>query len=154
LIRDIKPRSPVDRLRPPSSQQELGAEFDVELVAAVVGMSRAFIARALGRPGTRPGRLSLAQVLTLLDVDEFQETFIPRSRVPKYLLEYSTTPVKPVPALRRSSQEVGNAKLIVGDARELLPTLEPGSVQCVVTSTPYWGMRVYDMHRDIQWADG
>jgi DNA modification methylase len=154
LIRDIKPKSPVDRLEPPSSQQELEAEFDVELVAAVVGMSRAFIARALGRPGTRPGRLSLAQVLTLLDVDEFQETFIPRSRIPKYLLEYSTTPAKPVPALRRSSQDVGNAKLIVGDARELLPTLEPGSVQCVVTSTPYWGMRVYDMHRDIRWADG
>lgn len=154
LIRDIKPQSPVDRLRRDFNQQELEVKFDAELVAAVIGMSRAFMARALGRPGTRPGSLSLARVLTLLDVDEFQETFIPRSRIPEYLLEYSTTPTKPVPALHRSSQEVGDAKLIVGDARELLPTLEPRSVQCVVTSTPYWGMRVYDNVRNIQWADG
>src|ERR1039458_269044 len=43
---------------------------------------------------------------------------------------------------------------MVGDARELLPRLDAGSVQCVVTSSPYWGMRVYDNERNVRWADG
>lgn len=30
-----------------------------------------------------------------------------------------------------------------GDCREILPTLESGSVQCCVTSPPYWGLRDY-----------
>ena len=30
-----------------------------------------------------------------------------------------------------------------GDALEVLRTLEPGSVQCCVTSPPYWGLRSY-----------
>ena len=32
--------------------------------------------------------------------------------------------------------------------------MELGSVQCVVTSSPYWGMRVYDNERNVRWADG
>ena len=30
-----------------------------------------------------------------------------------------------------------------GDCREILPELEAESVQCVVTSPPYWGLRDY-----------
>jgi DNA modification methylase len=33
--------------------------------------------------------------------------------------------------------------IITGDALKILPTLEPESVQCVVTSPPYWGLRDY-----------
>ena len=33
--------------------------------------------------------------------------------------------------------------LHTGDCREFLPTLDEGSVQCVVTSPPYWGLRDY-----------
>jgi DNA modification methylase len=154
VIADIIPRSPVDRLKRDYLKKELQSEFDAELVSAVVGMSRAFIARALDRPGTRPRVFTLAEVLTLLDVDGFQETFIPRSRIPKYLLEYSASPPSQIPALRRSSRQVAGATLWVGDARDLLPRIEAGSVQCVVTSSPYWGMRVYDNERDIPWADG
>ncbi|MFC5745037.1 DNA-methyltransferase [Actinomadura rugatobispora] len=154
MIDDIIPRSPVDRLKRDYSKKELQAEFDADLVSAVIGMSRAFMVRALDRPGTRPRVFTLAEVLTLLDVDGFQETFIPRSRIPKYLLEYSATPPSQIPGLRRSSRQIGDATLCVGDARELIPRLEAGSVQCVVTSTPYWGMRVYDNERNIRWADG
>lgn len=155
MIGDIIPRSPVDRLRRGDyGKKELQSEFDAELVAAVVGMSRAFMVRALDRPGTRPRTFTLAEVLTLLDVDGFQETFIPRSRIPKYLLEDSAAPPSQIPALRRSSRKVGDATLWVGDARDLLPQLEAGSVQCAVTSSPYWGMRVYDNERNIRWADG
>ena len=35
-------------------------------------------------------------------------------------------------------------RIIVGDCREELAKLEPDSVDCVVTSPPYLGMRVYD----------
>lgn len=34
-------------------------------------------------------------------------------------------------------------RLIRGDVREVLPTLEADSVQCCVTSPPYWGLRDY-----------
>lgn len=34
-------------------------------------------------------------------------------------------------------------RLLVGDCRVTLPTLAPGSVQCVVTSPPYYGLRSY-----------
>ena len=155
MINDIIPRSPVTRLvRRRYSKRELQSEFDAELVSAVVGMSRAFMVRALGRPGTRPSSFTLAEVLTLLDVDGFQETFIPRSQIPKYLLHYSIALPSQIPALHRSARNIADTTLMVGDARELLTRLDAGSVQCVVTSSPYWGMRVYDNERNIRWADG
>lgn len=154
MINDIIPRSPVDRLRRDYSKKELQSEFDAELISATVGMSRAFLARVLGRPGTRPKTYTLAEVLVFLDVDGFQETFVPRSRIPKYLLEDSAAPLSEIPALRRSVRKIADATLVVGNARDLLPRLEAASVQCVVTSSPYWGMRVYDNERNVRWADG
>lgn len=39
---------------------------------------------------------------------------------------------------------------LYGDCRDLLPTLEPASVQCIVTSPPYWRLRRYtDDPREI-----
>ena len=35
-----------------------------------------------------------------------------------------------------------------GDCREILPQLEAESVQCVVTSPPYWGLRDYGLDVD------
>lgn len=155
MIDDITPRSPVDRLKRDHSKKDLQREFDAELVAAVVGMSRAFIARALDRPGTRPKTLTLAEVLLLLDVDGFQETFIPRSKIPMYLLEDAQAPPIELPGLKRSERVIStDVTLVVGNARELLPRLAAGSVQCVTTSSPYWGMRVYENERNVRWADG
>jgi DNA modification methylase len=154
VIQDIIPRSPIERLKRDFLKKDLQTEFDANLVAAVVGMSRAFIARALDRPGTRPKTLSLAEVLLLLDVDGFQETFIPRSQIPCYLMEDSTRPVAEVPGSRRSERTIGDTTLQVGNAKDLIAKLKPASVQCVVTSSPYWGMRVYDNERNVQWADG
>jgi DNA modification methylase len=36
-----------------------------------------------------------------------------------------------------------------GDVRDILPTLDAGSVQCVVTSPPYWGLRDYGVEGQI-----
>src|SRR6266566_9321747 len=58
------------------------------------------------------------------EVDGLQEAFIPRSRIPKYLLEDSATPPSEMPALRRSSRQVAGATLVVGNARDLLPQQE------------------------------
>jgi site-specific DNA-methyltransferase (cytosine-N4-specific) len=38
---------------------------------------------------------------------------------------------------------VGRFKILVGDVRERLRDLPDGSVHCVVTSPPYWGLRDY-----------
>lgn len=35
-------------------------------------------------------------------------------------------------------------KILTGDSRELLRDLPSESVQCCVTSPPYWGLRDYD----------
>jgi DNA modification methylase len=148
VIRDIKPKSPVARIRHEFSDDELARCFDIDIAAAVVGMSRSFIARAFGTPGGRPRTLTLEQILLLLDLDGYQETFLPRSRVPEYLLSL------------RESETVASLttpediEIMTGNALELLPQLVPQSVQCVVTSSPYWGMRLYENVRDVSWADG
>ena len=40
---------------------------------------------------------------------------------------------------------VSPSPIIVGNCLDVLPTLEAGSVQCCVTSPPYWGLRDYGM---------
>jgi DNA modification methylase len=148
VIRDITPRSPITRLRRDFSKAELQQRVDAELAAALVGMSRAFIGRALGRPGSRPATLTIAQVLELLELDGFQETFLPRSQIPDYLLR--THAPRHFEAIRVTH----DVTLLRGNALDLLTTLPRESVQCTVTSSPYWGMRLYENSRDIHWADG
>jgi DNA modification methylase len=41
------------------------------------------------------------------------------------------------------------ARILVGDAREVLRTLPADSVQCCVTSPPYWGLRDYGVDGQI-----
>jgi DNA modification methylase len=147
--RDIKPKSPVVGLRRDGySKDELGRRFDVELSASLVGLSRTFIARAFGNPGGRPRTLTLEEILWLVDLDDYHETFVPRSRIPEYLLSLGEQ--KPIEKLNAES----DIAIVGGNALALIPTLEPGSVRCVVTSSPYWGMRLYETLRDVKWADG
>lgn len=51
------------------------------------------------------------------------------------------------PWLRR--EVIGNSVLYVGDCRSVLPALESGSVNCCVTSPPYWGLRDYGVDGQI-----
>jgi DNA modification methylase len=39
--------------------------------------------------------------------------------------------------------------ILVGDVREVLPTLDASSIHCVVTSPPYWGLRDYGVDCQI-----
>ena len=43
--------------------------------------------------------------------------------------------------------------LLIGDCRNILPTLEAKSVQCVVTSPPYYKLRDYDVEEQIGQED-
>jgi DNA modification methylase len=45
----------------------------------------------------------------------------------------------------------GRAEAMIhqGDVRDVLPTLDAGSVQCVITSPPYWGLRDYGVKGQI-----
>nr|VFK40033.1 MAG: site-specific DNA-methyltransferase (adenine-specific)/site-specific DNA-methyltransferase (cytosine-N4-specific) [Candidatus Kentron sp. TC] len=38
----------------------------------------------------------------------------------------------------------GDTEILMGDCREILPLIESESVQCCITSPPYWGLRDYD----------
>jgi len=47
-------------------------------------------------------------------------------------------------ALPAKESRIGHVRLLTGDSGELLPQLDSESVQCCVTSPPYWGLRDYD----------
>lgn len=43
-----------------------------------------------------------------------------------------------------TSNDPEGIEILTGDSRHLLPQLERDSVQCCITSPPYWGLRDYD----------
>lgn len=139
---DIKPQTPVAALdrRAWATREET---FSVADVAPLVGMAPTFISKVLGRRR----HLRVDDVLTLLDQDAFSETFLPRSKVLDYLIAKRETPAV-------DHQTTAAHLLIEGSVTEALDLLEPGSVQCVVTSTPYWGLRIYKDSKLVRWADG
>src|SRR5208337_2363597 len=54
----------------------------------------------------------------------------------------------------RINQELGPVimvEILTGDCMDVLPTLEAQSVQCCVTSPPYWGLRDYGT---AEWEGG
>ena len=135
--RDVKPVTPIESL---SFDPGLNSAFDPQLVSSVTGFSQSFIRKVCGAKK----RLESADVLLLLNQDSFVETFVPRSRVLSFLESH-----KEVTANR--FLEPG---MHVGSALSLVPFLEPHSIQSVVTSTPYWAMRIYDDMVSEHWADG
>lgn len=140
---DIKPRTPVGSLdREAWSGRD--ETFEVGEVAPLVGMSVAFVRRVVGHRA----RLSVADVILLLDQDAFGETFLRRSQVLDFLVRAKAEPAEAQPV------EVTGYALETGNVTDVLSRLTPSSIQCVVTSTPYWGMRIYDDSTTVTWADG
>jgi DNA modification methylase len=106
-------------------------------------MSKTFMQRVLGRIV----RLSVTDVLTLLDQDAFSETFVPRSKVLEYLC-------RPTPDDLREPLNVETHLLVEANVIDALRRLGSKSIQCVITSTPYWGLRIYEDSLLVTWADG
>ena len=141
---DIKPVTPAASLKR-DDYMTTKAQFPLASVAPVVGMSEPFIRRICGRKA----HLTVDDVLTLLDQDAFVETYIPRSKVLDYLLRHRAEASLPEVALEPRSHV-----LLQGHALDQLKRLRPGSVQSVVTSTPYWGLRIYKDPFFADWSDG
>jgi DNA modification methylase len=143
---DIKPETEIASLRRDFSPNEGERTFDIELVSALAGMSPAFVRKVLG---SRSKSVTLVEVLVLLDQDAFHETFVPRSRIPDYLLSQETDAAQ-LDSLTLNDEHT----LICGNTKELVRRIPRDSVRCVVTSSPYWAMRIYDLHYLVEWADG
>lgn len=141
---DIKPQTAIaalDRNRHRGSSEQ----FSLNEVAPAVGMSSTFIRKVVGSKLL----LTADDVILLLDQDAFRETIVRRSQVLDYLI-----------ARHESASEVAyidtpeNFALHETDGLTALSRVAPRSVQCVVTSTPYWGLRIYKESYFVTWADG
>ncbi len=51
--------------------------------------------------------------------------------------------------MTQKDPEYGDVQVLLGDSRDVLPQLEVQSIQCCVTSPPYWGLRDYDHSAQI-----
>lgn len=138
---DIKPETPVRKLQ---RKEFAPVKFRFEDVLPVVGMNARYVRRVIGKKET----LTIDDVYEIVAQDAFQETFIPRSMVCDFLVSggHRRNVVCPT--------ECPVDQIVQGDANELIPLLPNQSIQCVVTSTPYWAMRVYDQMTPTQWSDG
>jgi DNA modification methylase len=141
-IVDIKPQTPiasVDR-----SRFGRDGSYDPEMVAQLVGMSLTFVRKVVGRC-----RLTGDDLLMLLDQDSFHETYVPRSKILDYLTACEER--------EEAADEIENPEswdLRLGNALDLVRQIPASSVNCVVTSTPYWGLRIYEDMQAFAWADG
>ena len=142
---DIHPNGSKAAWKPKESSTN-APRFPLVDVAPIVGMSATFIRGVVGRREL----LSELDVETLLSLDEMNETFVPRSRILDYLTrEQSRSALrraKPVPP------EIGT--VTCGDAHKLIRGLGDSTIDTVVTSTPYWGVRIYGTPSNVEWADG
>lgn len=141
---DIKPRTPV-RALDRAAYAGHRFSFEARLVLPAVGFSAAFAHRVTGKRG----EFLADDVVKLLDQDAFCETFVPRSRVLDYLAEHSQAP--------QDVSELPNPDgydLRLGHVLDLLVQIPDQSVNCAVTSTPYWGLRIYEDSHQVPWADG
>ena len=141
---NIYPRTAIARLDRDKYQGRTET-FPISDVTSVVGMAESFIRRVVGNKSA----LSADDVVELLDQDAFAETFVPRSRVLDYLFSGLDTTER---AAKLADEQ--SWKLVHGDFLRVVGTLPEASIQCVVTSTPYWGMRIYKEARLVRWADG
>ncbi len=141
---DIKPRTPLSALRP-ERYAALQSLYPLDSVARAVGMSPTFVRKVVGKRT----HLSATDVLTLLDQDSFNETFVPRSRVIDHLESHTSSA-----GARDLMANPLACEMRQGNALDLLKSVPSSSVQCIVTSTPYWGMRLYECSHDVTWADG
>jgi DNA modification methylase len=141
---DIHPRSSKKGwARPPGQTQ---AAFSCEEVAPVVGLNPTFVRNVIGSNR----KLDFDDIERLLLLDDAAETFIPRSRIVSYFERLALR--RGVEHLRPQSIPVG--QVVCGDAHKLIPSLQDDRVDCVVTSTPYWAVRLYGTPKPVEWADG
>lgn len=140
---DIKPYTAVGTVTSDRTTQK----YPLAVVLPVLGMNENFVKKVIGRQSF----LSEEMVVELLEQDAFSETFVPRSRVLQYLRKCAAHAAG---LTCGDNVPIEADRLYKGDAITLIKRLENRSIQCVVTSTPYWAMRMYDQFYEKEWADG
>jgi len=145
---DIKPKSPVASLDRTGSL-DTDNRYPLTAVTPVVGMSAGFVKKVVGKKRT----LSRADVIALLDQDAFSETFVPRSKILAYLDRTANLSQIIADDVTPTVRQV-QYRLYQGNALQLVHTTTPATIRCIVTSTPYWAMRLYEDMQRVQWADG
>ena len=143
-VSDIKPQTPIAALRR-DGYSSLKSCYRLDIVAKAVGMSTTFIRKIVGKRD----ELTVTEVLDLLDQDAFRETFAPRSRVIDFLENNLAVDVS-----ENVIPNPSDFEFRLGHALDLVRSVPTESVQCVVTSTPYWGTRIYEDTHTAVWADG
>lgn len=93
--------------------------------------------------------LSVNDVILLLDQDSYRETMVPRSKVIDYLINTNGTENVYL------TYNINDRYILLhGHVLDKLSHIKPKSIKCVVTSTPYWGLRIYKDSFFVKWADG
>lgn len=141
---DIKPQTPISTLSK-NDFNDLQEVFSIHNVSVAVGMQETFIRKVCGRKK----QLSAEDVLNLLEQDCYRETVVPRSKVLGFLKEQAITKKNAPPEYKLNS-----INLVHGHVLNSLKRIPKKSVRCVVTSTPYWGLRIYKDPYFSVWADG
>ncbi|TDQ83075.1 site-specific DNA-methyltransferase (cytosine-N4-specific) [Dongia mobilis] len=141
---DIHPSSSQVGWVRPTSEGPL--KFSIEEVSPIVGLQPAYVRKVLGTK--QP--IGFQEVERLLLLDDAAETFVPRSRVAAYLELLASR--RTVEKLKPSPISLG--QVVCGDAHKLIPSLDDESIDCVVTSSPYWAVRIYGTPKNVEWADG
>ncbi|WDV94872.1 DNA-methyltransferase [Brevibacillus parabrevis] len=137
---DIKPYTPIAKF---TTRNIPGLRVHIENAAKVTGLNQIFIKKVVGNVEY----LDSEQITLLLEQDAYSETFIPRSKILDYLEKESEKE-------STQTEEQIVEGLFQGDALDLIRNIPDNYVQTVVTSTPYWAMRIYDSMIPTNWADG
>ncbi|MEY9748826.1 DNA modification methylase [Bradyrhizobium japonicum] len=141
---DIHPHSSTSGWEPLAAGRS--ETFSIDEVAPIVGLQPAFVRKVIGK--MKP--LSFSDIEKLVLLDDAAETFVPRSKIAAYFERLASR--RGVEKLRPHS--IALNQVICGDAHKLIPSLEDQSIDCVVTSTPYWAVRIYGTPKPVEWADG
>lgn len=138
---DVRPYTPIAQ----PTWSENNRKFRISVVAAIVGMAPSFVKKVTGKVKV----INMDDVRLLLEQDAYHETFVPRSRILDYLESQSEGP-----KLKKITVQDCRDRMFVGSSLDILDAMPDAFYQTVVTSTPYWAMRLYkDMVAD-SWADG
>ncbi|QZX99813.1 DNA-methyltransferase [Halobaculum rubrum] len=162
--RNIKPRSDI-----PASADEIIAgapdqNLSTDIAANIVGMRSAHFRKIVreglgGTIGKTTSFETLAKVYArsrpspsvLTDkhftTEEGQTGLID-------LVEYLEDPADPPNQSRWSSDEFETNQIFLGSVFDHFSQIPLNSIQSVITSPPYWGMRVYSEEFEVQWSDG
>lgn len=142
---DIKPRTPVARFDPKSLEILGDRTVEIKTFAPLFGLSPSFIRTATGKKKV----IGAEDIQGLLELDCFRETFVPRSKIAQAIEKILNRGEISDPLVPS-----GIISIHQGNSLELIGRVPPLSINCVVTSTPYWAMRLYDTHRAVDWMDG